>query len=127
MSVKIIATDQAPAAIGPYSQAHWAGDLLFISGQLGMDLASGDLVSGVEAQARRALANLGAILTAAGLGPANIVKSTIFLTDMGDFGAVNQIYADFFPAGTQLPARACVQVAALPKGGLVEVEAVACR
>jgi len=121
-------SDQAPAAVGPYSQARWAGDLLFLSGQIGLDPANGQMVQGgVEAQARQALTNLGAVLAAAGLGWGAVVKATIFLRDMNDFAAVNQIYAEFFAKTEALPARACVAVAGLPKDALVEVEAVASR
>jgi len=125
MTRQAIATAGAPAAIGPYSQAIAVDDLLFCSGQLGLDPATGELVDGVEAQAERSLRNLGAVLDAAGLAWADVVKTTIFLTDIGDFAAVNGVYARFMPDPP--PARSTVQVAALPKGGLVEVEAVARR
>lgn len=121
----VIHTDAAPAAVGPYCQARWAGELLFCSGQLGLAPQTGELAQGVAAQARQALANLGAVLAAAGLGWADVVKVTIYLADMNDFGVFNGIYAEMFASGAPLPARACVQVAGLPKGGLVEVEAVA--
>jgi 2-iminobutanoate/2-iminopropanoate deaminase len=102
--------------------------LLFLSGQIGLDPASGELGGGgVEGQARQAMENLGAVLRAAGLELGAVVKTTIYLGDMADFGAVNQIYADFFEGVQALPARACVAVAGLPKGALVEVEAVARR
>ncbi|MCF8032356.1 MAG: Rid family detoxifying hydrolase [Desulfarculaceae bacterium] len=118
----------APAAVGPYCQARWAGGLLFLSGQLGLEPASGELVAGgVAAQARQAMENLGQVLSAAGLGWAQVAKCTIFLTDMGDFAQVNEVYQEFFAGLADLPARACIAVAGLPKGGLVEVEAVACR
>lgn len=120
---EIINTPSAPAAIGPYNQAVRAGNFVFASGQLGLDPASGQLVEGVEAQARQSLANLQAVLQAAGATFANVVKTTIFLTDMGDFQAVNAIYASYFPADP--PARSTVQVAALPKQGLVEIEMIA--
>ncbi|MDX9861889.1 MAG: Rid family detoxifying hydrolase [Rhodospirillales bacterium] len=119
-----IATDQAPAAVGPYSQAVRSGNLLFLSGQLGLDSATGVLVGpGVADEARQALRNLAAVLAAAAGGMGDVVKSTIYLTDMQDFAAVNAVYAEFFAA--PFPARACVAVAALPKGGRVEIEAVA--
>jgi 2-iminobutanoate/2-iminopropanoate deaminase len=120
-----IATSAAPAAIGPYSQAIAAGDLVFCSGQLGLDAATGQLVEGVEAQAERALRNLGAVLDAAGFGYADVVKTTIFIVDMADFAAVNEVYGRFFPDPP--PARSTVAVAALPRGGKIEIEAVACR
>ena len=119
-----IATEQAPAAVGPYAQAVAMGGLLFVSGQLGMDPATGELAGpDVSAEARQALANLKAVLSAAGVGPEAVAKCTIYLTDMGDFAAVNAVYAECFAA--PFPARACVAVKALPKGGRVEIEAVA--
>ena len=120
-----ISASGAPAALGPYSHAIGHGDLVFCSGQLGLDPATGDLMDGVEAQAERALSNLAAVLDAAGMGLADVVKTTIFLADMGDFPTVNAVYGRFFPE--PYPARSTVQVAALPKGGLVEIEAVAAR
>lgn len=120
---QIIHTDKAPAAIGPYVQAQKIGDWLFTSGQLGIDVVKGGLADGVEAQAHAAMKNLGSILAAAGANYDNIVKTTIFVKDLADFAAVNQVYASYF-AG-DYPARSCVQVAALPMGGLVEIEAVA--
>lgn len=125
MTRNVLATSGAPAAIGPYSQAIATDGLVFTSGQLGLDPATGDLVPGVEAQADRALQNLGAVLEAAGLGFEDVVKTTIFLVDMADFTAVNAVYARHMP--TPPPARSTVQVAALPKGGLVEIEAIAVR
>jgi 2-iminobutanoate/2-iminopropanoate deaminase len=120
-----VTTGNAPAAIGPYSQAIAVGDLVFCSGQLGLDPTSGDLAEGVEAQADRALRNLTAVLDAAGLTLADVVKTTIFLADMADFAAVNAVYGRFMPDPP--PARSTVQVAALPKAGLVEIEAIAWR
>lgn len=117
---------KAPAAVGPYVHAVQAGDIIFTSGSLGMDPQNGALAEGVEAQARLALQNLGAILEAAGVGFGDVVKTTVFLADMNDFAAVNAIYSEFF-SGDSKPARSCVQVAQLPKGGLVEVEAIAVR
>lgn len=126
MNRDAIATTSAPAAIGPYSQAISTGDLLFCSGQLGLDPASGTLVEGgVEAQAERSCRNLAAVLEAAGSSFADVVKTTIFLVDMADFAAVNAVYARFMPEPP--PARSTVAVAALPKGGLVEIEAIARR
>lgn len=120
---KIIATSNAPAALGPYSQATVSGGMFFISGQLGIDPSTGNLPADVEGQARQALANLRAILKEAGATPADVVKTTVFLADMNDFATVNKIYSDTF--GENPPARSCVAVAALPKSGLVEVEAIA--
>lgn len=121
---EIIRTDRAPAAIGPYSQAVRAGDLLFCSGQIPLDPATGTPVpGGIEAQTERVLANLGAILEAAGLTFAHLVKVTIYLIDLEDFATVNEIYARRFPADP--PARACIQVARLPKDARIEIEAIA--
>jgi len=119
-----ISTTQAPAAIGPYSQAIRADGYLFCSGQLGLDPATGDFVAGdVGAQAEQALRNLGAVLEAAGLTFEDVVKTTIFLADMADFAAVNGVYGRFVTDPP--PARSTVAVAALPKGGRVEIEATA--
>ena len=121
---KIISTDKAPAAIGPYSQAVWAGDLLFASGQIPMDPATGDIVTGgVQAQAHQSLKNVKAILEAAKLGFENVVKATVFIKDMNDFAAINEVYAEYFTA--PFPARSCVEVARLPRDILVEVEVIA--
>jgi 2-iminobutanoate/2-iminopropanoate deaminase len=125
MTRTALATSGAPAAIGPYSQAIALHGLVFCSGQLGLDPATGDLVEGVEAQAERALRNLEAVLGEAGLDFGDVVKTTIFLADMADFAAVNAVYARHMPSPP--PARSTVQVAGLPKGGLVEIEAVAAR
>lgn len=119
-----VETDQAPAAIGPYSQAVRAGELLFLSGQIPLDPASGELVgAGIEAQTRQVLANLQAVLGAAGLDFASLVKTTIYLVDLGDFAVVNRIYGEYL--GDVPPARATVQVAALPRGALVEIDGIA--
>jgi len=119
-----ISTTQAPAAIGPYSQAIRADGYVFCSGQLGLDPATGDFVAGdVGAQAEQALRNLGAVLEAAGLTFGDVVKTTIFLADMADFAAVNDVYGRFVTDPP--PARSTVAVAALPKGGRVEIEATA--
>ena len=118
-----IQTDQAPAAIGPYSQAVSKNGLLFVSGQLGLDPATGALVEGVEAQTRRALQNLVAILAAAGLGTKNVLKATIYVANMDDFALVNKLYAEVF--APPFPAREVVQAARLPKNGLVEISAIA--
>ncbi len=125
MSRQAISSGGAPAAIGPYSQAVRSGDMVFCSGQLGLEPVSGELVDGVEAQADRALRNLQSVLDAAGLGFDDVVKTSIFLVDIGDFAAVNAVYARFMPDPP--PARSTVQVSALPKGGLVEIEAIARR
>jgi len=124
MLKKQIQTNAAPAAIGPYSQAIQVGDMIFFSGQIPLDPKSGVMVTGgIVEQTRQVMANMQALLHAAGLGFANVVKTTIYLTDLGDFATVNQIYGEFF---TDVPpARACVQVAALPKGAAVEVEWIA--
>jgi 2-iminobutanoate/2-iminopropanoate deaminase len=118
-----ITSPAAPAALGPYSQAVRAGDFIFCSGQTGLEPATGVLREGVAAQAEQVLDNLAAVLAAAGVGFADVVKTTIFLTDMGDFQTVNAIYGKRFSGG--LPARSTVQVAALPKSGAVEIEMIA--
>ncbi|HZL17830.1 MAG TPA: RidA family protein [Polyangia bacterium] len=127
MSRQIVTTAGAPKAIGPYSQAVSApaGRLLFCSGQIPLDPASGEMVGAgdVRAQAERVLENLGAVLTAGGASFESVVKTTIFLIDLGDFGAVNEIYARYFPSLP--PARATVQAAGLPRGALIEIEAIA--
>ena len=125
MTRQAISTGGAPGAIGPYSQAIQSGDMLFCSGQLGLDPTTGELADGVEAQADRALRNLQSVLDAGGLSFDDVVKTTIFLADIGDFAAVNEVYARFMPDPP--PARSTVQVAALPKGGRVEIEAIARR
>jgi 2-iminobutanoate/2-iminopropanoate deaminase len=123
-SVQEISTQKAPAAVGPYSQAVRYGNLVFVSGQLGLDPKTGDFVSPVTAeQARQALKNIQAVLESVGGSMDNVVKVTVFVVDMAEFGAVNEVYAGFFSA--PFPARACVEVAALPKGGRVEIEAIA--
>jgi len=125
MTRDAIATTGAPAAIGPYSQAIAMDCLVFCSGQLGLDPATGNLVDGVEAQAERSMQNLTAVLAAAGLSMTDVVKTTVFLADMGDFAAVNAVYGRFMPDPP--PARSTVAVAGLPKGGLVEIDAIARR
>ena len=125
MTRQAISTGGAPGAIGPYSQAIQSGDMLFCSGQLGLDPATGELADGVEAQAERALRNLQSVLDAGGLSFDDVVKTTIFLADIADFAAVNEVYARFMPDPP--PARSTVQVAALPKSGRVEIEAIARR
>ena len=125
MSRQAIQTNGAPAALGPYSQAIRTGDTVYCSGQIGLDPATGELVDGVEAQAERALRNLQSVLDAAGLGFDDVVKTTIFLADVGDFATVNAVYAKHMPDPP--PARSTIGVGALPKGALVEIELVARR
>ena len=121
---RAVHTDGAPAAIGPYSQAVVTGELVFTAGQIGLDPGTGAMVEGgVEAQAHRALTNLGAVLAAAGSGFDRVIKTTVFVADMADYKAVNAIYAQYF--GAPFPARSAVAAAGLPAGALVEVEAVA--
>lgn len=123
---KAIQTHTAPAAIGPYSQAVAQGDLVFCSGQIAIDPASGTMIEGdVEAEARRVLDNLREVLAATGLGLANIVKTTVFLVSLADFERVNRIYGEHFSA--PYPARSTVQVAALPRHARIEIEAIAHR
>lgn len=120
-----ISTTKAPGAIGPYSQAIKVGNLVFTSGQLPIDPASGNFAGNdIRTQTRQSLKNVEAILTQAGLTMGDIVKTTVFLSDMNNFAAMNEIYAEFF-AGTVFPARSAVEVARLPKDSLVEIEAVA--
>jgi len=123
MSKQIIHTENAPKAIGPYSQAVKANGFLYTSGQLGINPETGKLGACVECQAHAAMKNIGAILKEAGLGYADIVKTTIFVADLKDFATVNTVYASYFEGA--YPARSCVQVAALPLGGLVEIECIA--
>ena len=118
-----IQTSQAPAAIGPYSQAVAHQGLIFVSGQLGLDPASGALAGDIEAQTRRALQNLVAILAAAGLGPQHVRKATVYVANMDDFALVNRLYAEVF--APPFPAREVVQAARLPKNALVEISAIA--
>ena len=124
MQRRVIATDQAPRAIGPYSQAVVAGGFLFCSGQIPLDPESGVLVSGTVAdETRRVLENLRGVLAAAGLGLDAVVRTTVYLTDLADFPVVNQVYAEFFAPPS--PARSTVQVAALPREARVEIDAIA--
>lgn len=124
MPKEIISTKEAPAAIGPYSQAVKVGDIVFVSGQIPLDPATGEMVQGdVEAQTKRVMENLRAVLKAAGAGFEHVVRSTIYLTDLGDFAKVNAIYGSYFPS--EPPARATVQVSALPRGSQVEIDVVA--
>jgi 2-iminobutanoate/2-iminopropanoate deaminase len=116
-------SDKAPKALGPYSQAVRAGNFIFTSGQLGLDPQTNDLVDGIEAQTRQVWRNLAAVLEAAGTSLNRVVKTTVFMQDLGEFAKMNAVYAEFFPQNP--PARSTVQVAALPRGGKVEIECVA--
>ncbi|KKB50260.1 RidA family protein [Parabacteroides goldsteinii] len=123
---KVIATTNAPAAIGPYSQAIQVGNMLFASGQLGIDPATGNFVEGaVKEQTAQAFKNVKAILAEVGLDISDVVKTTVFLADMGDFGAMNEVYASQFEGA--FPARSAVAVKTLPKNGLVEIEVIAVK
>ena len=120
---KIIATDQAPAAVGPYSQAVLVNGLLFVSGQIPVNPADGSVAESIENQSHQALKNVGAILAEAGLGYEDVVKTTVLLADIADFKAMNAVYTEYFTQDK--PARACFQVAALPLGVKVEIEVIA--
>ena len=122
---KIIASPHAPKAVGPYSQAVEAGGTLYVSGQLPIDGATQKMAEGIEAQTRRSLTNLRHILEEAGYTLGDVAKTTVLLQDIGDFAAMNAVYAGFFTSG--MPARVCYQVAALPMGALVEIDAVAAK
>jgi 2-iminobutanoate/2-iminopropanoate deaminase len=122
---KTISTDKAPAAIGPYSQANEVNGVIYTSGMLGIDPSDGQLKGDIYAQAQQALNNLSELLKEAGLTMNDIVKTTVFITDMACFTGVNEIYAKFFTA--PYPSRSCVEVSKLPKGALIEIEAVAVR
>lgn len=122
---KIIASPKAPKAVGPYSQAVQCGDTLYISGQLPIDGATGNMAEGVEAQTRQSLTNIGHILEEAGFTFGDIVKTTVLLNDMGDFAAMNTVYATFFTQN--MPGRVCYQVAKLPMGAQVEIDAIAVK
>ena len=122
--MNIIHTDKAPAAIGPYSQAIKVGGLLFVSGQLPIDMATGVFPADIKEQTKASLTNAGTILEKAGSSLQKAVKTTVFLSDMNNFGAMNEVYASFFPNGGY-PARSAVQVARLPKDALVEIEVIA--
>ncbi len=125
MTKEVINAKNAPAAVGPYVHAVKVGDIVFTSGQLGLDPVTGDMPEGVEAQAHLSLKNLGAVLEAAGLTYSDVIKTTVFLDNMNDFAAINAIYAEYFTGVA--PARSCVEVAKLPKGGLIEIEAIAVK
>ena len=124
MDKKVIATTNAPGAIGPYSQATKAGSLVFVSGQLPIDPATGEIPAGIAAQTEQSCKNVAAIMEAAGVTMENVVKTTCFLADIADFTAFNEVYAKYF---TSKPARSCVAVKDLPKGVLCEVEAIAVK
>lgn len=124
MQREIISTDKAPAAVGPYSQAVRVGDFVFTAGQIPLDPATGQFVEGgIEAQTWQALTNVSAVLEAAGTSLSNVVKTTVFLANMGEFKAMNGVYAGFFPGAP--PARSAIQAAALPLGARIEIEAIA--
>ncbi|GAB1253767.1 RidA family protein [Desulfovibrio falkowii] len=124
MNKEVISTDKAPAAVGPYSQAIKTGNLIFLSGQVPIDPATGKLVEGdAAAQAIQCCKNVLAILESQGLTTANVVKTTVFITDIKTFGAVNEVYQQYFSA--PCPARSCVEVSALPLGAKVEIESIA--
>lgn len=122
---RIIASPAAPAAVGPYSQAIETDDTLYLSGQLPIDGATGAMPEGIEAQTRQSLANIGHILREAGYDFTQIVKTTVLLQHISDFAAMNKVYAEFFTS--DMPARVCFEVAALPKGALVEIDAIAAK
>ena len=122
--MNILATKNAPGAIGPYSQGYEANGLVFTSGQIPVDPATGDIPASIAAQAEQSCKNVGAILEAAGVGYDQVVKTTCFLADMGDFAAFNEVYARYF---VSKPARSCVAVKDLPKGVLCEIEAIAVK
>jgi 2-iminobutanoate/2-iminopropanoate deaminase len=124
MGKNIVSTKNAPAAIGPYSQAVKLGNLVFTSGQIPVEPASGEIIpGGVEAQSRQVLKNLEEVLKAAGTALNNVLKTTLFIKDMDDFALINEVYTKFF--GVEPPARSCVEVARLPKDVLIEIEAIA--
>jgi len=124
MKKRIVTSDNAPAALGPYSVAVKAGSFVYTAGQLGLDPDTGNFAEGgIEAQTKQALENLKAVLEAAGSKLSKVVKTTVFLLDMNDFGAMNGVYGEYFTK--EFPARSAVQVARLPKDGLVEIEAIA--
>ena len=124
MEKKIIATETAPGAIGPYSQGWVVGDMVFTSGQIPVDPATGDIPADITAQAHQSCKNVLAVLAAGGAQPEDVVKTTCFLADMGDFAAFNEVYAQYFPSK---PARSCVAVKTLPKNVLCEIEAIAAK
>ena len=125
MNKEIISTKKAPSAIGPYSQGMIVGDLVFTSGQIPLNPENGELVTEISKATVQVMANLSAVLEAAGSSLEKVIKTTIFLQDLNDFEKVNEIYGDYF--NDNLPARSCVQVAKLPKGAIIEIEAIAIK
>lgn len=125
MEKKIIATTNAPQAIGPYAQGWVIGNMIYTSGQLGIDVTTGKLAEGIEAQAHASMRNLSAVLKEAGADMNDVVKTTVFVKDLADFAVVNEIYGSYFDGA--YPARSCVQVAKLPLDGLVEIECIAMK
>lgn len=123
MNKTVISTDKAPAAIGPYSQAIQVGEMIFTSGVIPVVPETGEIVQGIENQARQALSNMKALLESAGRDMSDIIKTTVFIKNMDDFAKVNEVYATFFEG--EYPARSCVEVARLPKDVLIEIEAIA--
>lgn len=123
MNKTVISTDKAPAAIGPYSQAIQIGEMIFTSGVIPVVPETGEIVQGIENQARQALSNMKALLESAGRDMSDIIKTTVFIKNMDDFAKVNEVYATFFEG--EYPARSCVEVARLPKDVLIEIEAIA--
>lgn len=123
--MKVISTEKAPAAIGPYSQALDTGSMVFVSGQIPVDPATGKMPDTIREQAAQSLTNLKNILAEAGLSMGNVIKTVVFLSDINDFAAANEVYAQYFSA--PFPARSCVQVAAIPKGAKIEIECIAVR
>ena len=123
--MKVIATDKAPAAIGPYSQGLEHGNMVFVSGQIPVDPATGEIAGTIEEQTARSLSNIKNILAENGMTMANVIKTSVFLADLGDFAAMNAVYAENF--SEPFPARSCVQVAAIPKGCRVEIECIAVK
>ena len=121
----VIRTDKAPAAIGPYSQAIEVNNMVFTSGVIPVDPATGNIPEGSQAQAEQAFKNLSNLLEAAGTSTANVIKTTVFIKEMNDFGAINEVYAKYFPK--PYPSRSCVEVARLPKDVMLEVEAIATK
>ena len=125
MKLEVLATNAAPAAIGPYSQAVKCGNMLFCSGQIPLDPATGEMVTGdITRQTERVMSNIAAVLSAAGIGFDDVIKTTIYLVDMADFAAVNEVYGNCFPS--HKPARSTVAVKSLPRGALLEIEVLAC-
>ncbi|MDM8142991.1 RidA family protein [Megamonas hypermegale] len=123
--MKIIQTNSAPAAVGPYSQAVETDNFVFASGQIALNPATGEMAEGIEAQAHQALKNAQAVIAASGAKWENVIKTTVFITNIDDFGKVNEIYATYFKQ--PYPARSCVEVSKLPKGALIEVEVIAAK